>query len=105
MSLYLSLVIPAYNEAARLGKSLRTAFEYLNAQSYESELVVVDDGSGDETARIAEEAGARLAGRVSSRVIRLSPNRGKGHAVRTGLLAARAPIALFADADLSTPLT
>ena len=105
MSLNLSLVIPAYNEAARLGKTLQTAFEYLNAQTSESEIIVVDDGSTDETAKVAERSFASLAGRINSRVVRVAPNRGKGYAVRAGLLAARAPVALFSDADLSTPLT
>lgn len=105
MSLYLSLVIPAYNEAVRLGKTVQTTFEYLDAQAYESEVIVVDDGSSDETARVAGESFANYTGRLSSRLIRVSPNRGKGHAVRAGLRAARAPIALFSDADLSTPLT
>jgi glycosyltransferase involved in cell wall biosynthesis len=105
MSLNLSLVIPAYNEAARLGKTLRTAFEYLNAQTSESEIIVVDDGSTDETARVVEEDFENFSGRIDSRLIRVPVNRGKGHAVRAGLLAARAPIALFSDADLSTPLT
>ncbi|MDX6270122.1 MAG: hypothetical protein QOD28_1345 [Acidobacteriota bacterium] len=105
MSLNLSLVIPAYNEAARLGKTLRTAFEYLNAQTSESEIIVVDDGSTDATAQVAAESFENFAGRTSTRFIGLSANRGKGHAVRAGLLAARAPVALFSDADLSTPLT
>ena len=104
MSLNLSLVIPAYNEAARLGKTLQAAFEYLNAQASESEIIVVDDGSTDETTRVAEESFENCSGRVSCHLIRVPVNRGKGHAVRAGLLAARAPIALFSDADLSTPL-
>jgi glycosyltransferase involved in cell wall biosynthesis len=105
MSLNLSLVIPAYNEAARLGKTLQTAFEYLNAQASESEIIVVDDGSTDETAQVVEENFENFSGRIDKRLIRVPVNRGKGHAVRAGLLAARAPIALFSDADLSTPLT
>ncbi|HEX8424042.1 MAG TPA: dolichyl-phosphate beta-glucosyltransferase [Pyrinomonadaceae bacterium] len=105
MSVNLSLVIPAYNEAARLGKTLQAAFEYLNAQTSASEVIVVDDGSTDETSQVAEQSFARHAGRTSSRLIRVAPNRGKGHAVRVGLLAAHAPVALFSDADLSTPLT
>jgi glycosyltransferase involved in cell wall biosynthesis len=105
MSLNLSLVIPAYNEAARLGKTLQTAFEYLNAQASESEIIVVDDGSTDETAQVVEENFENFSGRIDTRLIRVPVNRGKGHAVRAGLLAARAPIALFSDADLSTPLT
>ena len=105
MSLSLSLVIPAYNEATRLGESLQTAFGYLNAHTSESEVIVVDDGSTDETAQVAEQSFAHFAGRSRSSLIRVPANRGKGHAVRAGLLAARAPIALFSDADLSTPLT
>jgi glycosyltransferase involved in cell wall biosynthesis len=101
---FLSLVIPAYNEAARLGASLARAFAYLNAQGYESEVVVVDDGSTDGTVRVAE-AGFAAAGRVAARVLAGEPNRGKGYAVRRGLLAARGRVALFSDADFSTPIT
>jgi glycosyltransferase involved in cell wall biosynthesis len=104
MPFSLSLVIPAYNEAPRLSKSLHAIFDYLKQQSYDSEVIVVDDGSTDETTAVAERSFAD-AGRTSARVIRVEPNRGKGNAVREGLLAARAPIALFSDADLSTPIT
>ena len=104
MSFSLSIVIPAFNEAARLGETLRTVFEYLNQHLSQAEVIVVDDGSSDNTADIAEESFAQ-AGKVSARVIRVKPNRGKGYVVRKGLLAARAPIALFSDADLSTPIT
>jgi glycosyltransferase involved in cell wall biosynthesis len=100
----ISIIVPAYNEAVRLGRSLEVMLEYLNSRAGESELIVVDDGSSDETAKVAEES-LRDAGCVAARVITVRPNRGKGHAVRTGLLAARAPIALFSDADLSTPIT
>jgi dolichyl-phosphate beta-glucosyltransferase len=100
----ISIIVPAYNEAVRLGKSLGTILDYLNDRDQESELIVVDDGSSDDTASVAERSLAR-AGRVSTLVIPVRPNRGKGHAVRAGLLAATAPIALFTDADLSTPIT
>ena len=100
----LSLIIPAYNEAARLGASLDTVFAYLNAERPDSEVIIVDDGSSDNTAGIAEQY-AKKAGRVQVSVIRVNPNRGKGHAVRVGLLAATAPVALFSDADFSTPIT
>jgi dolichyl-phosphate beta-glucosyltransferase len=100
----LSIVIPAYNEANRLGRSLETIYEYLNLTYPNSELIVVDDGSNDETASIAEES-FKAAGKVSTRLIRVIPNRGKGYAVRAGLQSATAPIALFSDADLSTPIT
>ena len=100
----LSIVVPAYNEAARLGASLRAIVVYLKQQRDPSEVIVVDDGSTDNTATVAEESLAD-SGAVSTRVIRYEENRGKGYAVRTGLLAARANIALFSDADLSTPIT
>jgi dolichyl-phosphate beta-glucosyltransferase len=104
MSPSLSIIVPAYNEAARLGRSLRTIFDYLQTQDTDSEVIVVDDGSSDETAQIAEQSLVN-SDRISAQVIRVRPNRGKGHAVYTGLLAAKAPIALFTDADLSTPIT
>lgn len=102
--LSLSLVIPAYNESARLGRTLAGVFDYLAEQTYRAELIVVDDGSADDTSAVAER-GFAAAGRTEARVIRVEPNGGKGYAVRTGLLAARAPVALFTDADLSTPIT
>ena len=100
----LSIVVPAYNEAARLGTSLRVILDYLNDIEADTELIVVDDGSDDQTAVVAERAIVEC-GAVSARVIRYEQNRGKGYAVRTGLLAAGANIALFSDADLSTPIT
>ena len=100
----ISIVVPAYNEAARLGASLRAIVAYLNDQRAESELIVVDDGSSDNTAQFAEQTLADPGG-VAARVIRYEKNRGKGYAARTGLLAAQSNIALFSDADLSTPIT
>src|SRR5882762_3899277 len=101
---HLSIVVPAYNEAARLGTTLRAILDYLNGTEQNAELIVVDDGSQDDTAVVAERAVADC-GAVSARVIRYQPNRGKGYAVRVGLLAAAADVALFSDADLSTPIT
>jgi glycosyltransferase involved in cell wall biosynthesis len=100
----ISIIVPAFNEAVRLGRTLATILEYLNAQSGQSELIVVDDGSSDGTSQVAAES-LKDAGRVSTLFIPVSPNRGKGYAVREGLLASSAPIALFTDADLSTPIT
>jgi dolichyl-phosphate beta-glucosyltransferase len=100
----LSIIIPAYNEATRLGKSLQTIFAYLNEQTYAGEVIVVDDGSTDGTSEVAEQS-FTAAGQVDARLIRVEPNRGKGHAVRAGLLSARGAVALFSDADLSTPIT
>ena len=100
----LTLVVPAFNEAHRLNHTVPLILEYLRAHRPESELIIVDDGSTDETERVAEEIFAREP-RVAARVLRYDENRGKGHAVRVGLLAAQAPIAVFSDADLSTPLS
>jgi dolichyl-phosphate beta-glucosyltransferase len=98
-----SIVIPAYNEAGRIGASLRVAIEYLGRVSPESELIVVNDGSTDSTPQIVREAFS-AAGPVKTRLIEHYPNRGKGAAVRAGLLGASQPIGLFSDADLSTPI-
>ncbi|HEU0275397.1 MAG TPA: dolichyl-phosphate beta-glucosyltransferase [Candidatus Udaeobacter sp.] len=97
-----SVVVPCFNEAARIGQSLRLTIDYLNTHAPESELIVVNDGSTDATAAIAREQ-LKNAG-VETRLLENFPNRGKGAAVRSGLLAARKPIGLFSDADLSTPL-
>jgi dolichyl-phosphate beta-glucosyltransferase len=100
----LSIIVPAFNEAARVGRSIEKIIDYLSDQRAQSELIVVDDGSTDETAAVAQ---ASLKGSqvVKTRLIRYEQNRGKGHAVRVGLLEAQANIALFSDADLSTPIT
>jgi dolichyl-phosphate beta-glucosyltransferase len=100
----LSIVVPAFNESARIGPSLQKIIKYLTQQYKQSELIVVDDGSSDGTAAVAESA-ARDSGSIPTRVIRYEENRGKGYAVRLGLLAASANVVLFSDADLSTPIT
>ena len=98
-----SLVIPAYNEADRIGQSLRTALDYLLSTSPGSELIVVNDGSTDDTSAVVREVFAAPS-QIATRLIEHSPNRGKGAAVRDGLLAATTPIGLFSDADFSTPI-
>jgi glycosyltransferase involved in cell wall biosynthesis len=98
-----SIVMPAFNEAGRIGESLRAIDAFARTIETRLELIVVDDGSVDETTSIAE----RYLGGMTSldgRVVRYARNRGKGYAVRCGLLSARAPVALFTDADLSTPI-
>jgi dolichyl-phosphate beta-glucosyltransferase len=99
----LSVIVPSYNESARLGRSLATIFAYLGRNHPQSEVLVVDDGSTDDTVEVAERSFIDRQG-IDARVIRVQPNRGKGNAVRAGMLAARAQIALFTDADLSTPI-
>ena len=98
-----TIVIPAFNEAGRIGGSLRVTLEYLGRVSPQSEVIVVNDGSTDATSAIVHE-GFSTAGPIKTRLIEHYPNRGKGAAVRAGLLAATQPIGLFSDADLSTPI-
>src|SRR5437879_12144531 len=98
-----SVAIPCFNEAARIGDTVRSTLDYLSADSPDAELIVVNDGSTDATSTIVCEA---LSGaKIQTRLLENFPNRGKGAAVRTGLLAATKPIGLFFDADLSTPLS
>ena len=104
MSGSLSIVIPAYNEAVRLGKTLRTVVDYLRSDWPDSELILVDDGSADDTAALAQKT-FEESGTLRTSVISYKSNLGKGRAVRLGLLAARGTVALFSDADLSTPIT
>ena len=104
MNTDLSIVIPAFDEQARLGDSLRKTLAYIKENNLNAELIVVDDGSSDETAEIARAAGAEFP-EIKTAVIRYEKNRGKGYAVKTGLLASVGDIALFSDADLSTPIS
>ena len=92
----LSVVIPAYNEAARLPPTLDRVRAYLAGSGLTHEILVADDGSTDATAEIARKAGATVLGGGG--------NRGKGHATRRGMLAARGARRLMTDADLSTPI-
>ncbi len=94
----LSVVVPAYNEALRLPATLARVHEHLSARGLAHEILVVDDGSSDATSEIARHAGGAV------RVLRHEPNRGKGYAVRRGMLAATGARRLMTDADLSTPI-
>ena len=96
----LSVVLPAYDEEDRLPATLAAWSSYLSTQSYTWEIVVADDGSRDGTAGVAEAFAATHPG---VRVLLLTPNRGKGGAVRQGVLAAEGQVILFADADLGVP--
>jgi len=104
MSASLSIVIPAYNEAVRLGNTLTAVVDYLRGNQPDAEVIVVDDGSTDDTAGIARQIFSNSSSLRTS-VISYKSNLGKGRAVRLGLLAARGDVALFSDADLSTPIT
>ena len=103
MSEFLSIVIPAYNEAVRLGNTLDAVVDYMRRNYPQGEVIMVDDGSADDTADLARKAFAR-ARPLRTSVISYKSNLGKGRAVRLGLLAARGDVALFSDADLSTPI-
>lgn len=98
----ISIVIPAYNESDRLIAPLHKLLDFAAARG-NIEIVIVDDGSSDGTAEIARKTAAEKP-IVRTNVIRYETNRGKGFAVKTGLLAAGADIALITDADLSTPI-
>jgi dolichyl-phosphate beta-glucosyltransferase len=98
---FLSIVIPAYNEAERLGATLQSILDYVDARKIAAELIVVDDGSSDGTAALVE---ARRRAEKRLRLLPFRENRGKGAAVREGALAAEGGLVLVTDADLSTPI-
>jgi dolichyl-phosphate beta-glucosyltransferase len=97
----LSIVIPAFNEERRLPKTLDRVVAYLQTKSERAEVIVVDDGSTDATARVVREYSQKY---TALRLVSNDRNRGKGFSVRHGMLEARGDIALFSDADLSTPI-
>jgi dolichyl-phosphate beta-glucosyltransferase len=98
----LSIVIPAYNEAARITPTLEKLQAFLKAQPMRWEIVVVDDGSTDDTILVVEKLAAHIHG---LRVVRSPRNSGKGAAVRRGMLHARGQIRVMCDADGSMPAT
>ncbi len=97
----LSVVIPAFNESRRLPPTLRTVDKYLRDAHRRSELIIVDDGSTDDTAAAVDNM---IREGLKLHLLRHDRNRGKGAAVRTGMLAASGAMVLFTDADLSTPI-
>src|SRR3989344_2367285 len=102
LDVYLSVIIPAYNEAERLPKTLRRFQEYFSAQPYSYEILVVSDGSKDRTADIV----GSMEGEIKNiRFIDRKKNMGKGYSVREGMLAAYGKIRLFADADNATDIS
>jgi glycosyltransferase involved in cell wall biosynthesis len=96
----LSVVIPAFNECRRLGESLARIADYIDARALDAEVIVVDDGSTDGTGDLAR----RLLGTRGGSVVENAANRGKGRAVRRGVLEARGRLVLITDADLSCPI-
>jgi dolichyl-phosphate beta-glucosyltransferase len=96
-----SIVIPAYNEGARLGATLEKVLAYVHARGWDAEVIVVNDGSRDNTAEIVKSLSAKDP---ALRLVENPGNRGKGYSVRNGMLSARGRIVLFSDADLSSPI-
>jgi dolichyl-phosphate beta-glucosyltransferase len=96
-----SIIIPAYNESARVGATLDKVLAYVTKRGWDAEIIAVDDGSRDHTADIVrsrEEKNPRL------RLLQNPGNRGKGYSVRNGMLHAQGETLLFSDADLSAPI-
>jgi dolichyl-phosphate beta-glucosyltransferase len=97
----LSIVIPAFNEEHRLPKTLDRVVAYLQTKPDRAEVIVVDDGSTDTTERVVRDYSQKYA---ALRLVSNGENKGKGFSVRHGMLEARGDVALFSDADLSTPI-
>src|SRR5258707_15885329 len=97
----LSIVIPSFNEEMRLPATLERIASYIKASGRKTEVIVVDDGSSDGTARVAESFLVKLE---ELRVVSNGLNRGKGFSVRHGSLEARGEIVVFTDVDLSAPI-
>src|ERR1700730_3584235 len=102
MTLTYSFVIPAYNESARIRPTLDELLRYTRQQELDAEILVVNDGSSDDTAQAVREYGP-----FHPQIVLLENpgNRGKGYSVRNGMLHARGDICLFTDADLSSPMS
>ncbi|MFQ5612073.1 MAG: dolichyl-phosphate beta-glucosyltransferase [Anaerolineae bacterium] len=97
---FLTIIVPAYNEEARLPSSLRQIVDFLQAQPFKSQVIVVDDGSEDNTAAVVKHFSDQYPW-----VLLLSlPHRGKGHAVKHGMMAAQGDYLFICDADLSMPI-
>jgi dolichyl-phosphate beta-glucosyltransferase len=99
---HLSIIIPCYNEAKRLPESLVLMRNFLEEQSYEYEVLAVDDGSTDDTVAVIRKAAKKFP---QLRLIQLEKNQGKGAAVQRGMQEATGQLCLFTDADYSTPLS
>jgi dolichyl-phosphate beta-glucosyltransferase len=101
----LSVVIPVYNEAARVQKTLYAALNYLKSMKIPVEILIVDDGSKDQTLQVVDGFKNQATDKCELRILKHEVNRGKGAAVRTGALEANGKIILYMDADNATPLS
>ncbi|MFC1570435.1 dolichyl-phosphate beta-glucosyltransferase [Candidatus Omnitrophota bacterium] len=100
--MYLSVVIPAFNEEKRILSTLNKIDTFFREKDYDYEVIVVDDGSADGTMSTVEKSGIPSKGKV--RVLSYNGNRGKGYAVKTGILESKGEYVLVSDADMSTPI-
>ena len=106
MSYALTIIIPAYNEATRIGPSLDEVLDFLRRADYRAEVIVVNDGSRDATPEVvSERMGAYREAGHELRLLTNTPNRGKGYSVRRGVRESRGEVILFTDADLSSPIS
>jgi dolichyl-phosphate beta-glucosyltransferase len=97
-----SLIFPAFNESRRLAATLEKVLSYVSQQHWKAEIIVVNDGSTDDTAEIVRQHAAR---NPIVRLVQNPGNRGKGYSVRNGMLNAHGDVLLFSDADLSSPIS
>jgi dolichyl-phosphate beta-glucosyltransferase len=96
-----SIIIPAYNESARIGATLDSVLAYVAERGWDAEVIVVNDGSHDSTAEVVR---GYVDKHPALRLLENPGNRGKGYSVRNGMLHARGQLLLFSDADLSSPI-
>lgn len=97
---HLSIVIPAYNEEKKISKDIEAAYKYFNEYSIRGEVIIVNDGSQDQTYNIAFSFSKKYS---SLRVLTYEKNQGKGYAIKTGILEATGEVIMFADAGLCVP--
>lgn len=101
-SIYLSVVIPVYNEGKSIKNAIQETIKFLSAHSFSYEIIIVDDGSKDDTIKIAKETAEELG--VNIIILKNNINCGKGCSLKKGIMSAKGEIIWFFDADLSTPL-
>lgn len=101
-SIYLSVVIPVYNEDILIKNTIQETVKFLNSHSFNYEIIIVDDGSRDNTIKIAKETAEELNSNII--ILKNDVNYGKGYSLKKGIMSAKGEIILFFDADLSTPL-
>lgn len=99
----ISIVIPAYNESHKVGRDIEEAAAFLNGNKFTGEIIIVDDGSSDDTAGAATKAGESFSPEVQVKVIRYEDNRGKGFAIRSGIKESSGDFILFVDSGCCVP--